>query len=32
MKIQDIPFTITNWKRITFEEYKGETGTFTFIG
>lgn len=24
MKIQDIPFTVTDWERITFEEYKGE--------
>jgi len=27
MKIQDIPFTATDWEKITLEEYKGETGT-----
>jgi len=27
MKIQNIPFTVTDWERITLEEYKGETGT-----
>lgn len=27
MKIQDIPFTVTNWESITLEEKKGETGT-----
>lgn len=27
MKIQDIPFTITDWGQIPKEEYKGETGT-----
>jgi len=32
MKIQDIPFTIIDWEQITFEKYKGETGTLTFFG
>jgi len=27
MKIQDIPFTVINWERVTLEEHKGETGT-----
>ncbi|MCJ7581173.1 MAG: DHCW motif cupin fold protein [Candidatus Aminicenantes bacterium] len=27
MKMQNIPFTVTNWERVTLEEYKGETGT-----
>lgn len=27
MKIQDIPFTVTNWEEITTEAYKGEPGT-----
>ncbi len=27
MKIQDIPYTVTDWERITLEEYKGEAGT-----
>ncbi len=27
MKIQDIPFTVTDWERITIEEYKGKAGT-----
>lgn len=27
MKIQDVPFTVTDWKGIKPEEHKGETGT-----
>lgn len=27
MKMQDIPFTVTDWEQIAKEEYKGKTGT-----
>ena len=27
MKIQDVPFTLTDWKKYPVTEYKGETGT-----
>jgi len=27
MNMQDIPFTVTDWEQIPFEEYKGKTGT-----
>lgn len=27
MKIQDVPFVVTNWSQITMVEYKGDAGT-----
>jgi len=27
MKIQDVPFTVSEWDKISKDEYKGETGT-----
>jgi len=27
MKIQDVPFSLTDWEEVTPTEHKGETGT-----